>query len=125
MIFSEWLASRLKGLIDMEGVDKDKLSYVQTQGNFRHTYKNGTPCRGVKITGPKSIIPILERATKPGYFSLVFDANEIVIIFRNKSFRFERKNFKGTSGFNQAKNYARHQKIPMFYLDELGDTLWY
>lgn len=123
--FTEWLVARYNGLIDLQGVDRGKLGYIQILGKFKHTYKNKVPCRGYKIDVPKSMLPKLEKATKKGYFSLLFNTQEIIVVFHDKSIKFRRtRDFKNTAGFREAQRYAKKEKIPAFYIDELGDTLW-
>ena len=123
--FWEWVkTSSYKGLVDLEGIDRKMLSDVTKRGKFTHKYKNGKPCNGWKITGPATIIDKLTKATKRGYFSLVFNSTQVFIIFQNKIFRMPRFNLKSNPNFKRALIYAKKQAIPLFYLKEIEDTFW-
>ena len=117
-------ADNYRGLIDLEGVDEAKLPPVQVHGDMAHVYSNGELCSGLKITAASSAVPKLQAATKPGYYSVLFNNKNVHVIFSDKSFKLPRNNMNGSSGFSKAIEHARKHDIPDFYMHELGNTLW-
>jgi hypothetical protein len=117
---------KIKGLIDFHGIGNDAIvkKYSKTHGELNHSYKNGKPCTGYKITADFEIIPVLMRETKKGYYSLVYDDLNIYVIFHGRLFQLSRKNYKGDSVYDQLVSYGKKQDIEKFYFDELMDTLW-
>ena|SRR5581483_5123233 len=123
--FWEWIQTeKYKGLIDLKGIDEDKLGPVAKHGRFYHKYKNGQPCTGIKITGSSNLIDKLKTSTKAGYYSLLFNNKNILIIFKNRIFELPRKTLKRSPQFKQAVSYLKKHKIPEFYFNEIEDTLW-
>lgn len=117
---------KLKGLIDFDGIDDTKFvnEYSDKHGKMKHSYKNGKPCTGEKITADFEIIPALIRETKKGYYSLVYDDLNLYVIFNKKLFELSRKNYKNDPVYDEMIEYGKQQEIEKFYFDELLDTLW-
>lgn len=117
---------KLKGLIDFKGINDSKYvnEYSDKQGKLKHSYKNGKPCTGEKITADFEIIPALVRETKKGYYSLVYDDLNLYVIFNKKLFELSRKKYKNDPVYDEMVEYGKKQDIEKFYFDELLDTLW-
>lgn len=117
---------QLKGLVDFAGIqDKDKISdVVTTHGKFKHEYSNGKPCTGEKVTAGKELINLLKQETKKGYYSFLFDNSKFYVIFHDKMFTLNRKDYKKDSQYKDMVEYGKKQGIEKFYFDELGDTVW-
>ncbi len=112
-----------KGLLDPDAIsDFNKLErYIKMVGNFSQSYADGEKCNGKRFIAHDNAIEILKTVTKPGYFTLIFDGYEVIVIFNNKTIKL---NVPWSSDeFDKLVEYGKKEGLDRKYFDGIIDSM--